>query len=264
MKYENSLNVFSIIVAIIAVLISSIKLLFDAPGTTNEPININVTHTQKTILNPKCCIFTTFSKQQIQNLLLLGFSIHTTGRTPPKSFAFNTGHELSNKERNLILPYFEIINSPESANEVLVNNECFPVLSVSVKGVFNKTPWDVCDYDYNISLPAAVPKHSVILYPDQNLLLIDPKQNHSGSFSLTHISDEKWSPLPGDLHVNDYNNTFLDFWTRYGNPTYISYSSETYQNLVAHRKKNPNGGFRIYRILQRIYKDWQISFEQNT
>ena len=265
MKNENKLNLISCFIAILSIWICGFRILQQAPDTQTQPHDFNMKRENKIIHNSNCCISTHFSKNKLDQLLLLGYSIAHTGQIPPKLLAFTNDHPISEKEIESISKFFKIVDKSKEM-ETYINEECFPVVSVSVEGVFNKSPWDICEYVSNKTLPAAVPQHSDILYPDSNLFVFDPKTNPKNKTTSEGYfqSFQEWTPLPADFYVYDYQNEFLDFWTRYGNPTFIYYSSETYSKLISKSKKHGDGSFRLYKILQRIYNDWQNDFHKTS
>ena len=268
MKKGKLLNFISIIIALVSILIYSIELLKNLPETETAPTALNITRKQSKKLNPKCCIVTEFSRADINNLLLLGFTLKNQGTNPPKAFALSKERSLSANEKESIEKYFVLSTSEQNSNDRKYRKEwissslsdCFPAIYVSPYGVFNKSPWNICDFVFNKTLPAAVPKNEDILAAGHELFVFDPKEDVDEKYwqtPSTYISSFKeWTPLPADFSVTDFENEFLDFWMRYGNPTYITYSPETYQNILANAKNPADGSFRIYRLLKTIYAEY--------
>ena len=269
MKNEKILNFFSVFVALVSIIFYGVRAIFLAPDTKTEPFQLNQQRKRQFNLYPNCCIATSFSKNNIDNLLLLGYSLNNVGVIPPKLYAFTNDQNLDLHLRAKIEKFFKIVDNYSFHNsykflegyywDYLQQESCFPVISVTVNGVFNKSPWEISNYVFNKTLPAAVPLHGDMLNGDSNLFVFDPNDKPKGVNSLESYinSYDNWTPLPSEFHVNDYENEFLDFWTRYGNPTFISYSYSTFRNLVSGTKKHADGSFRLYKIMQMIYNNWK-------
>ena len=254
MKY-GAFSWFSWIFAIVSLLSLSVELMAHVPSTTGTPelpenkkINVRI--------NKNCCISTFFDNFEIENTLLLGYSLHNVGVNPPKTFAFSK-NKISEKNREKLSKYFDFVEDSSNATSELLGN-CFPLISVSSQGVFNKSPWDVCNFVTEETLPAAVPQQGDIVYPDTAMLVVDPRNMTESlfkSFGGYKGPLDKWFNLPSEFSVYDYNNDFLDFWMTYSSPTYIHYSSQTYQELVNGAKKTEDGSYQIYKVLKLIYSD---------
>jgi hypothetical protein len=243
--------------AIVSLLSLSLELISRAPSPTGSPVLPESAPKLNVQINKNCCVSSFFDNSEIENILFLGYSLRNLGVIPPKTFAF-AKNELTEENKNKLAKYFDIVAEGTKATKELLDG-CFPLISVSSLGVFNKSPWDICNFATKGKMPAAVPLQGDIVYPDKAMIVFDPSNMRDPIFTMHGEykgSLDKWFNLPSEFSVLDYENDFLDFWMSFSSPTYIHYSKSTFQEIVSGSKKPENGSFRIFRVLKQIYSNY--------
>ncbi|KAK8842565.1 hypothetical protein M9Y10_025423 [Tritrichomonas musculus] len=245
------------------------------------------------VINENCCIATIFEKSSIQQTILLGYSLLKANSndensknhkyTIPKTFALfileNDDISISENELLALKKYFEIINIT-SEQLKLTNNmkellfwttpelkKCYPLVGLAHNGLFNKAPNRICN-----SIPfSAVSKTGDVVFFDTSLMVLDPTK-HPGQMNEKYNKNNKnkqfkkyinyqitnWKPLPTDLSVEDYNNEFLDFWMKFGTPTFIHYEDSTFYNAINNVNKT-SGSQEIFKIITKLANEVKLA-----
>lgn len=255
---------------------------YDQIEIDNKPKNSHQYRENRLNNNEKCCIATIFDQSSIKQTIALGYSILNSynnfqNHTVPKTFALftadnNNNYNISNNELLTLEKYFRVINISTTQQEITNGmiellfwtipelKNCFPVVALTHNGIFNKAPIDICN-----SIPfSAVSKTGDIVFFDTSLMVLDPSK-HPGKLDKKYEKNKKnkqfkryinyqitdWKPLPTDLSVEDYNNDFLDFWLKYGTPTFIHFEENTFFNSIKGINQT-NGSREIFKIIVKI------------
>ena len=247
------------LLALFLIILLSFQLLYDIPDVSKLPNPfIEEISNPLTKIPNSCCIATIFDSNSFLKTLSLGYSLHNLGSYPPRSIAFLTS-DLSSQKFNLISKYFEIINISNSIKslkfqELIYWNltDCYPLITVSNSGIFNKSPNNLC----NIKPFSAVSQRGDIVFFDTHLMIINPQEKieeAENEYSFSKFINNKfinWNSLSTDLSVEDYDNDFLDFWMKFSSPTYIHFNDDTFKR--AYEGKSFGSGSRaIFQLLKR-------------
>jgi hypothetical protein len=84
----------------------------------------------------------------------------------------------------------------------------------------------------------------------------EPLRNVSGSFNdFSEFAQKQfidWRVLPPDLSVKALDHEYLDFWLRFGTPTYIHFAKDVFDQAVTAKL---NQSKPLLKIIQRIVSD---------
>lgn len=257
---------------------------FHQSESNNKPNDAKQHKIEKSNINERCCIATIFDQSSIKQTIALGYSIKSSykrnnykNQDIPKTFALFTSDKddnfkITEKELSVLKKYFDIVNISNKQQETTNNmiellfwtteelKNCFPVVALTHNGLFNKAPIEICN-----SIPfSAVSKTGDIVFFDTSLMVLDPS-THPGKLNKEYEKNKKnkqfkryinyqitdWKLLSTDLSVQDYNNDFLDFWLKYGTPTFIHFEDNTFYNSINGINKT-SGSPEIFKIIVKI------------
>lgn len=254
-------NNISWILSAAVIVFVSISLLMKIEDTQDGYEQYWQTNSQNPEINlSNCCIATTFNRDTALNAIVLGHSLHNLGINNIRIFAFSKNKDTSEKQKIIesLFNYTEYNtnNNDEKSiyNNFWIANQCKRVISVSPMGIFNKFPFEACK---STGFSAVAQLNDIIKY-DSHFFALDTediKGNHLDILfdgKITGIYHD-YNPLPTDYCVKDYFNEFLDFWSRFASPTYITYSSKTFSSALSKKFANSDRDSSIY-LYPLIYK----------
>ena len=237
------------------------ETILNAPKAENSAVDLNSKSFTNSSKKPNnCCIITKFTNSSIENLLILGYSLKYLGEKPPKIFAI-TNETIPHFFVKIIRKYFIYINhndenTIEKEENINIFEECDPYVIVSNKGIFLRSPWDLC-YE----------KPNSGYFQSENLFAINPHLLLTDkAFATKYLNGENifnisrsWNILPPYYIVEDVPQWNINYLLAYTRPYYLKYSNYSYSSVLRGSKINQHMSVGIYRI---IFNTIQQAFKE--